>query len=71
MCSDIIFSGKGLELECVFFFSLYPEIQVASRIIDVWSIVLNDEEQFRDKLSGKGLRHVYCGTTMLVSKLSI
>ncbi|PWA58132.1 ATP synthase CF1 alpha subunit, chloroplast [Artemisia annua] len=60
---DIIFSGKGLQLECVFFFSLYPEIRVASIIIDAWSIVLNDEEKFRDKLSGN--THVYCHTSIL------
>ena len=65
MCSDIVFNGKGLQIEGVFFLSLYPEVEVASTIIDVWSIILNNEEEFRDELSGK--RNVYCSTLMLVS----
>lgn len=69
MCSDIVFKGKGLELEGVFFLSLYPEMEVASNIIDLWSFILNKEEQFRDELSGK--RNVYCGTLMLVSNSTI
>ncbi|GJZ65673.1 hypothetical protein Tco_0622369 [Tanacetum coccineum] len=50
-------------IECVFFLSLYPEIQVASTIIDLWTLVLNNEEQHRDKLSGDG--NVYCLTVMM------
>ncbi|PWA62256.1 hypothetical protein CTI12_AA365670 [Artemisia annua] len=60
---EIVFNGKGLQLEGVFFLSLYPEVEVASPIIDLWSIILNNEEEFRDELSGK--RNVYCSTLML------
>ncbi|GJT80249.1 ulp1 protease family, C-terminal catalytic domain-containing protein [Tanacetum coccineum] len=61
---DIIFEEKkGVGIECVFFLSLYPEIQVASTIIDLWTLVLNNEEQHRDKLSGDG--NVYCHTVMM------
>lgn len=69
MGSDIVFDGKGYELEGMYFLSLYPEVEVASIIIDVWSIILNNEEQFRDEPSGK--RHVYCRTVMLVSNTII
>ncbi|GJT16801.1 hypothetical protein Tco_0875507 [Tanacetum coccineum] len=60
---DIIFTGKGLEIECIWFFSLYPEIQLSSNIIDLWSTILNDEEKYR----GKQLvtRNIYCSTGML------
>ncbi|GKA37063.1 ulp1 protease family, C-terminal catalytic domain-containing protein [Tanacetum coccineum] len=54
---------NGVGIECVFFLSLYPEIEVASTIIDLWTLVLNNEEQHRDKLSGDG--NVYCHTVML------
>ena len=69
MCSDIVFEAKGLQLEGVFFLSLYPEVEVASPIIDVWSIILNNEEQFWDEISQK--RNVYCSTLMLVSNSTI
>ncbi|PWA77309.1 ulp1 protease family, C-terminal catalytic domain-containing protein [Artemisia annua] len=65
--SDIVFNGKGLQIEGVFFLSLYPEIEVAAPIIDVWSIILNNEEQFRDELSQK--RNVYCSTLMLPHRM--
>ncbi|PWA39314.1 hypothetical protein CTI12_AA573110 [Artemisia annua] len=61
--SDIIFSGKGLELQRAFFLSLYPGLEVNSSIIDAWRIILNDEEKVRNKATG--LRYVYCNTTML------
>ncbi|GJR76761.1 hypothetical protein Tco_0089126 [Tanacetum coccineum] len=51
-------------IECVFFLSLYPEIQVASTIIDLWTLVLNNKEQHKDKLSGDG--NVYCHTVMMI-----
>ncbi|GKA63959.1 hypothetical protein Tco_0763565 [Tanacetum coccineum] len=54
---------KGVGIECICFWSLYPEIQVASTIIDLWTLVLNNEEQHRDKLSDDG--NVYCHTVMM------
>ncbi|GJU75747.1 ulp1 protease family, C-terminal catalytic domain-containing protein [Tanacetum coccineum] len=54
---------KGFGIEGVYFLSLYPEIEVASTIIDLWTLVLNNEEQHRDKLSGDG--NVYCHTVMM------
>ncbi|PWA72729.1 hypothetical protein CTI12_AA262800 [Artemisia annua] len=65
--SDIVFNGKGLQIEGVFFLSLYPEVEVAAPIIDVWSIILNNEEQFRYELSQK--RNVYCSTLMLPHRM--
>ncbi|GJS80759.1 hypothetical protein Tco_0730640 [Tanacetum coccineum] len=60
---DIIFTGKGLQIECIWFFSLYPEIQLSSNIIDLWSTILNDEEKFRGKQSVT--RNIYCSTGMV------
>ncbi|GJX05101.1 ulp1 protease family, C-terminal catalytic domain-containing protein [Tanacetum coccineum] len=62
---DIVFDRKkGFGIEGVYFLSLYPEIEVASTIIDLWTLVLNNEEQHRDKLSGDG--NVYCHTVMMM-----
>ncbi|GKG01088.1 hypothetical protein Tco_0305793, partial [Tanacetum coccineum] len=44
---DIVFTKKGLKLECLWFLSLYPEIKVAANVIDAWSDVLNHEEKYR------------------------
>ncbi|GJZ02127.1 hypothetical protein Tco_0520088 [Tanacetum coccineum] len=61
---DIVFEKKkGFGIKGVYFLSLYPEIEVASAIIDLWTLVLNNEEQHRDKLSGDG--NVYCHTVMM------
>ncbi|GJU78824.1 hypothetical protein Tco_1275894 [Tanacetum coccineum] len=46
---EIVFSGKGLQLEYVWFLSLHREIQVFSNVIDVWTTILNNEEKFREK----------------------
>ena len=69
MCSEIVFESNGLQIEGVFFLSLYPEVEVAAPVIDVWSKILNYEEQFRDDISQK--RNVYCTTLMLVSNSTI
>ncbi|GJV10933.1 hypothetical protein Tco_1352474 [Tanacetum coccineum] len=61
---DIVFARKGLELECLWFLSLYPEIKVGATVIDAWSDVLNHEEKYRRNLSITS--HVYCWTEMLV-----
>ncbi|GJY51106.1 hypothetical protein Tco_0441953 [Tanacetum coccineum] len=37
---------------------LYSKVEVASSIVDVWSVILNHEERFRNMLSGVG--NVYC-----------
>ncbi|GJW04618.1 ulp1 protease family, C-terminal catalytic domain-containing protein [Tanacetum coccineum] len=63
---DIIFIGKGLQIECIWFFSLYPEIQLSSNIIDLWSIILNDEEKYRGKQSIT--RNIYYSTGMLEAR---
>nr|GEW03941.1 hypothetical protein [Tanacetum cinerariifolium] len=63
MYSDIVFDRKKFGIEGVYFLSLYPEIEVASIIIDLWTLVLNNEEQQRDKLLGDG--NVYCHTAMM------
>ncbi|GKB78926.1 hypothetical protein Tco_0945821, partial [Tanacetum coccineum] len=60
---DIVFARKGLELECLWFLSLYPEIKVDATVIDAWSDVLNHEEKYRANLSITS--HVYCWTEML------
>ncbi|GJS63188.1 hypothetical protein Tco_0677752, partial [Tanacetum coccineum] len=60
---DIVFARKGLELECLWFLSLYPEIKVDATIIDAWSDVLNHDEKYRRNLSITS--HVYCCTEML------
>ncbi|GJY22987.1 ulp1 protease family, C-terminal catalytic domain-containing protein [Tanacetum coccineum] len=61
---DIVFERKkGFGIEGVYFLSLYPKIEVASTIIDLWILVLNNEEQHRDKLSGDG--NVYCHMVMM------
>ncbi|GJU75746.1 hypothetical protein Tco_1272816 [Tanacetum coccineum] len=64
---DIVFASKGLELECLWFLSLYPEIKVDASVIDVWSDVLNHEEKYRRNVSIT--THVYCWTEMLPSYL--
>ncbi|GJX05102.1 ulp1 protease family, C-terminal catalytic domain-containing protein [Tanacetum coccineum] len=48
---DIVFASKGLELECLWFLSLYPEIKVDASVIDVWSDVLNHEENIEGMFS--------------------
>nr|GEY01685.1 ulp1 protease family, C-terminal catalytic domain-containing protein [Tanacetum cinerariifolium] len=52
-----------MQKESVFFLSLYLEIQLASCMIDLWTLILNHEEKYRDKLSGAS--NVYCNTVML------
>ncbi|GJU38688.1 FAR1 DNA binding domain, zinc finger, SWIM-type, MULE transposase domain containing protein [Tanacetum coccineum] len=61
--SDIIFARKGLELEYLWFLSLYPGINVDATIIDAWSDVFNHEEKYRRNLSITS--HVYCWTEMM------
>ncbi|GKB13015.1 hypothetical protein Tco_0846938 [Tanacetum coccineum] len=61
--SDIVFARKRLELECLWFLSLYPEIKVDATVIDAWSDVLNHEEKYRRNLLITS--HVYCWTEML------
>nr|GFA98410.1 ulp1 protease family, C-terminal catalytic domain-containing protein [Tanacetum cinerariifolium] len=58
-----------LVIEGVYFLSLYPEIEVASTMIDLWTLVLNNEEQHKDKLSGDG--NVYCHTVMMTFEIDI
>ncbi|GJR20031.1 hypothetical protein Tco_0968558 [Tanacetum coccineum] len=60
---DIVFTGKGLQIECIWFFSLYPKIQLSSNIIDLWSTILNDEEKYKGKQSVT--RNIYCSTGMV------
>ncbi|GKA88922.1 hypothetical protein Tco_0810734 [Tanacetum coccineum] len=66
---DIVFSGKGLQLECVWFLSLHPEIQVFSNIIDVWTTILNNEDKFRDKSTFSN--NLYCTTHILYGQIDI
>nr|GEW57392.1 ulp1 protease family, C-terminal catalytic domain-containing protein [Tanacetum cinerariifolium] len=54
---------KGFGIKGGYFLSLYPENEVSSTIIDLWTLVLNNEEQHRDKLSGNG--NVYYHTVMM------
>ncbi|GJZ09573.1 hypothetical protein Tco_0543856 [Tanacetum coccineum] len=42
------FCKSAMEFECG---CLYPEVEVASSIVDVLSVILNHEEQFRHRLS--------------------
>ena len=63
--SQSVFKRNDLELEWGFFESLYPKVEVACNLVDVWSLVLNHEELKRDKLNGNG--NLYCHTSMLVS----
>ncbi|GKD26358.1 hypothetical protein Tco_1232572 [Tanacetum coccineum] len=60
---DIVFARKRLELECLWFLSLYPEIKVDATVIDALSDVLNHEEKYRRNLLITS--HVYCWTEML------
>nr|GEU89137.1 ulp1 protease family, C-terminal catalytic domain-containing protein [Tanacetum cinerariifolium] len=60
-CLEIDTQKVGIE--CDFFMSLYPEIEVALTVIDLWTLVLNNKEQHRDKLLGDG--NVYCHTVMM------
>nr|GEW03940.1 hypothetical protein [Tanacetum cinerariifolium] len=46
----IVFATKGLELECLWFLSLYLEIKVDATVIDAWSDVFNHEEKYRMNL---------------------
>ncbi|GKC47569.1 hypothetical protein Tco_1065291, partial [Tanacetum coccineum] len=66
---DIVFARKGLELECLWFLSLYPEIKVDATVIDAWSDVLNHEEKYRRNLLITS--HVYCWTEMLNAEIDI
>ncbi|GJT82838.1 hypothetical protein Tco_1057180 [Tanacetum coccineum] len=61
---DIVFAKKGLELECLWFLSLYLEIKVAAHVIDAWSDVLNHEDKYRANHSITS--HVYYWTEMLI-----
>ena len=65
MCSDIVFKTKQYKLECNFFKTLFPDVEVAAPILDAWSIVLNHEEKYRKKMSVEA--NVYCKTGILVS----
>ena len=58
MYSDIVFKRKGMEVERVIFESHYPEVEVASCVFYISSIILNHEDRYRDKLSVGG--NVYC-----------
>nr|GEV39973.1 ulp1 protease family, C-terminal catalytic domain-containing protein [Tanacetum cinerariifolium] len=66
---DIVFAKKGLELECLWFLSLYLEIKVAENVIDAWSDVLNHEEKY--KVNCSITSHVYCWTEMLNAEIDI
>lgn len=66
--SEIVFKKKDMEMEWTFFESFYPDVQVAANILDIWSLVLNHEERYRDKIS-RGA-NVYCHSVMLVSDLN-
>ncbi|PWA44830.1 hypothetical protein CTI12_AA515750 [Artemisia annua] len=66
--SDIAFKTKHYELQCKFFESLFPEVEVAARILDAWSIVLSDGEKYKKKLSLE--TNVYCKTGMLLETMT-
>nr|GEU35737.1 ulp1 protease family, C-terminal catalytic domain-containing protein [Tanacetum cinerariifolium] len=59
---DIVFATKCLELECLWFLSLYPEIKVDATVIDAWSDVFNHEEKYKRNLLITS--HVYYWTKM-------
>ncbi|PWA39313.1 ulp1 protease family, C-terminal catalytic domain-containing protein [Artemisia annua] len=61
--SEVVFKTKDTGMEWVFLESLFPRVEVACNLIDVWSIILNYEELKRDKLAGSG--NLYCNTSML------
>ncbi|GKA61264.1 ulp1 protease family, C-terminal catalytic domain-containing protein [Tanacetum coccineum] len=47
--------------------SLFPNVEVAASILDIWSLVLNHEEKYREKNSGGG--NIYCCCEMLSDHL--
>ncbi|GJS34332.1 hypothetical protein Tco_0532714 [Tanacetum coccineum] len=52
--SDIVFKSKDLQVQLGIFKSLFPNVEVAAGILDIWSLVLNHEEKYREKNSGGG-----------------
>ncbi|GJT52388.1 hypothetical protein Tco_0978545 [Tanacetum coccineum] len=67
--SDIVFKSKDMRVRLGIFESLFPNVEVASGILDVWSLVLNHEEKYREKNSGGG--NIYCCSGMLTAKINI
>ncbi|GKC32509.1 ulp1 protease family, C-terminal catalytic domain-containing protein, partial [Tanacetum coccineum] len=65
--SDIVFKSKDLQAELGIFKSLFPNVEVAAGILDIWSYVLNHEEKYREKNSGGG--NIYCCSGMLSEHL--
>ncbi|GJX27754.1 hypothetical protein Tco_0235833 [Tanacetum coccineum] len=54
MYNDIVFKSKDLQVQLGIFKSLFPNVEVAAGILDIWSLVLNHEEKYREKNSGGG-----------------
>ncbi|GJT67808.1 ulp1 protease family, C-terminal catalytic domain-containing protein [Tanacetum coccineum] len=50
-CND---GSKDLQVQLGIFKSLFPNVEVAAGILDIWSLVLNHEEKYRENNSGGG-----------------
>ncbi|GKB74951.1 ulp1 protease family, C-terminal catalytic domain-containing protein [Tanacetum coccineum] len=61
---SLSFKNKDLQVQLGIFESLFPDVEVAAGIIDIWSLVLNHEEKYREKNSGGG--NIYCYSGMLL-----
>ncbi|GJW53778.1 hypothetical protein Tco_0097863 [Tanacetum coccineum] len=57
----------NLQVQLGIFKSLFLNVEVATGIIDIWSLVLNHEEKYREKNSGGG--NIYCCSGMLSEHL--
>ncbi|GJU76919.1 hypothetical protein Tco_1273989 [Tanacetum coccineum] len=67
--SDIVFKSKDLQLRLGIFKSLFLNVEVAAGILDMWSLVLNHEEKYREKNSGGG--NIYIIVNYLIRRRSI
>ncbi|GJU76662.1 ulp1 protease family, C-terminal catalytic domain-containing protein [Tanacetum coccineum] len=67
--SDIVLKNKDLQVQLGIFESLFPDVEVAAGIIDIWSLVLNHEKKYREKNSGGG--NIYCYSGMLTAEINI
>ncbi|GJY97274.1 ulp1 protease family, C-terminal catalytic domain-containing protein [Tanacetum coccineum] len=62
---DIIFKTSNMEIQRVAFESMHEGFAITKSVIDVWSIIQNNDERLKNKMRSK---YLFCKTGMAISR---
>ncbi|GJT28988.1 ulp1 protease family, C-terminal catalytic domain-containing protein [Tanacetum coccineum] len=62
---DIIFKTSNMEIQRVAFESMHEGFAITKSVIDVWSIIQNNDERLKNKMRSK---YLFCKTGMTISR---